>query len=323
MTVLTLKSGDFEESSRVAEFQNAAAAMCKLEISPADVSTFRSETAIGILPTAIIAQTTHSACTTVRTARLAAETGDNILVHIPLSGGFSMLREGGGDVVCTPGDIYIDPNEVPGVAVFHPERTDALYVSLPRGMMESAGAGLNGVLRTATTLTPQWRLFAQYARALNAELALLPPEQALQCSAHLHDLALMALGAGREATEIAQGRGVRAARLSALKADIERHLTAPELSPGWIAARHGLSQRYIRALFAGEGTSFRDHVASRRLLLAHRMLCDPTHGHRSISGIAMAAGFGDLSWFNAQFRRMFGKTPGEARAEARALLHPE
>jgi AraC-like DNA-binding protein len=34
---------------------------------------------------------------------------------------------------------------------------------------------------------------------------------------------------------------------------------------------------------------------------------------RTISAIAFAAGFGDLSHFNRAFRRHFGKTPSDTR----------
>src|SRR5690606_9266567 len=125
----------------------------------------------------------------------------------------------------------------------------------------------------------------------------------------VQDLALMALGATREEAEVAAGRGVRVARLKAIKADIERHLTAPDLTADGVACRHGISPRYLRSLFENEGTSFGDFVATRRLALTHRLLSDPRNARSSIAGIAMSAGFGDLSWFNTRFRRAYGITP--------------
>ena len=138
----------------------------------------------------------------------------------------------------------------------------------------------------------------------------------MQCVAHVQDLALVALGATREAAEIAAGRGVRAARLRAVKADIERQLTSAELTAAWIAARHGISPRYLRSLFESEHTSFSDYVACRRLLMSYRLLSDPTYRTMNIAQIAMHAGFGDLSWFNSRFKRAFGMTPSDVRARA-------
>lgn len=70
-----------------------------------------------------------------RTSRLAAETGDNILLHIPLRDGFAIRRTGGKDVECRQGEIYIDPSEVAGIAQFTRQEGNVLYVSVPRDMM--------------------------------------------------------------------------------------------------------------------------------------------------------------------------------------------
>lgn len=318
MSVLTLSASDFDPDVRVAAFQDAVASMCRLQITPSDDTAFHSHTTIGLLPGLMTGQTMHSRCGVVRTKALAAETGDNVMVHVPLSGGFSMYQQGGSNVVCTPGSVYLDPNELPGSAEFHGERNDAFYLSIPRAFLASAGTSLNGALREVQPVTPQWRLLLRYARSLHEELALLPAEEVATCSSHIHDLTIMAMGASREAEEIAKGRGVRAARLKAIKADIEQNLVSPRLGSEWIATRHSISPRYIRSLFAGEGTSFRDYVAQRRLLLAHRRLCDPAQSMLGISEIALSSGFSDLSWFNASFRRAFGQTPKEVRAAALA-----
>jgi AraC-like DNA-binding protein len=45
------------------------------------------------------------------------------------------------------------------------------------------------------------------------------------------------------------------------------------------------------------------------------MLTTPNRSDRTISAIAFDAGFGDLSHFNRLFRRRFGATPSEVRAE--------
>ncbi len=318
MATISLRTEDMDAARRVEEFQSVAANMCKLHITPADGLDFRSETEIGLLPDLIMANTTHSACTALRTSGLAAETGDNVLIHIPLSGGFAMHQAGGNDLECSPGEVYIDPNEVPGIVRFDGHSTNVFYVSIPRPLLASATSGLNAVLRDKAALTPQWRLFLNYARSLHDEVPHLAPEEAMLCTAHVQDLALMALGATREAAEMAAGRGLRAARLKAIKADIEHHLTLPDLTAAWIAARHGISPRYVRSLLESEGTTFGDYMASRRLLLAYRLLADPARRAMTIAQIALASGFGDLSWFNARFKRTFGMTPTDLRARSNA-----
>jgi AraC-like DNA-binding protein len=127
----------------------------------------------------------------------------------------------------------------------------------------------------------------------------------------------VALGATRDAAEIADGRGLRAARLRAIKADIAGKLDRGDLSVDALAAQHRVTPRNVQMLFDGEGTTFTQFVRDQRLARAHRMLTDPRLAGRSISTVALDAGFGDISYFNRAFRRRFGDTPSGVRMEAR------
>jgi AraC-like DNA-binding protein len=106
-----------------------------------------------------------------------------------------------------------------------------------------------------------------------------------------------------------------AARLRAIKTDIVENLARSDLSIGEIAARHGLTPRYVQMLFESEGTTFTEFVLDQRLACAHRMLTDVRFAERSITSVAFDAGFGDLSHFDRVFRRSYGATPSEVRAE--------
>jgi len=106
-------------------------------------------------------------------------------------------------------------------------------------------------------------------------------------------------------------------RLGPTITDAVANAASSWLSLDAIAARHGLSPRYIRSLFQSEETTFTDFVLSQRLAHAHALLVDPRYGDRLISAIAFEAGFGDLSYFNHRFRRRYGATPSDVRAAAR------
>jgi len=123
----------------------------------------------------------------------------------------------------------------------------------------------------------------------------------------------LTLGATREAQAIAGQRGVRAGRLAAVKADVMGNLANPGLSVGSVAARQGLTPRYIHMLFETEGVTFSEYVVTKRLARAHRILTDPRLANRMIHEVALEVGFGDLSYFNRTFRRHFGMTPSEMR----------
>jgi AraC-like DNA-binding protein len=127
------------------------------------------------------------------------------------------------------------------------------------------------------------------------------------------NLMALALGATRDGTELALGRGVRAARLKAIQVYICENLATQGLSVQSVAAQYGLSLRYIHMLFEGDGTTFSTFVREQRLLQARIMLISPRYAGRSISSIAFAVGFGDLSHFNRSFRGRFGASPTEVR----------
>jgi AraC-like DNA-binding protein len=84
-----------------------------------------------------------------------------------------------------------------------------------------------------------------------------------------------------------------------------------------IAARHRVSPRYIRKLFESEGVTFTEYVLGQRLALAHRLLSSPRSASEKIASIALAAGFGDVSYFYRAFRRRYDLLPTDVRAQAR------
>jgi AraC-like DNA-binding protein len=163
--------------------------------------------------------------------------------------------------------------------------------------------------------SPALDLLLNYVNVLKDSDALATPELRRSIVAHMHDLAALAIGATRDGKEIAQGRGLRAARLHAIKAYILENLGTPNLTLGNVALHSGISPRYVNLLFESEGMTFSEFVIGQRLEWANRILTNPRQTERTIISIAFEAGFSDLSYFNRTFRRRFGKTPSDRRAE--------
>jgi AraC-like DNA-binding protein len=166
--------------------------------------------------------------------------------------------------------------------------------------------------------SPALDLLFSYAQVLMSGQIRGGPELQHVVGTHIHDLAALALGASRDGSATARARGGRAARLAEVKRDVLANLTDPALSPSAVARRQRVSSRYVHMLFDGDGITFSEYVVAQRLLRAERMLVDPRLAHLSVSAIAMAVGFGDLSYFNRTFRRRFGATPTEIRQAARS-----
>jgi AraC-like DNA-binding protein len=118
------------------------------------------------------------------------------------------------------------------------------------------------------------------------------------------------------AAEAGTAGGRRAARLHAIKQDVERWLDRPDLSVVALAERHCCTPRQVQRLFEQEGSTFTEYVHARRLGRAYRLLSDPRQRCDKISSVAFDCGFGDVSYFNRLFRRRFGAAPSDVRAQA-------
>jgi AraC-like DNA-binding protein len=163
---------------------------------------------------------------------------------------------------------------------------------------------------------PALRLLDGYLRSLTSLDEPPPSELAPIIGVHLIDLVAAALGPTAEAVEIVAKRGVKAARVRTILAEIARRFSDPSFDLDNAAATLGLSRRHVQRLLDETGKSFTEHLVQRRLDRAFAMLTDPRYLHLAIIDIALAAGFGDVSHFNRMFRRRFGDTPSALRAAA-------
>ena len=127
------------------------------------------------------------------------------------------------------------------------------------------------------------------------------------------DLVALALGAGRDAGDIARVRGVRAARLQLVLSGIRSGFDDPQFSAQTLATALGLSSRYVQDLLNETGTTFSERVLELRLQKAHGMLSHPNCYGMKVSDIAFASGFNEVSYFNRCFRRRFGASPTQHR----------
>ena len=189
-------------------------------------------------------------------------------------------------------------------------------VTLSRSLLESMRIDVDAALLHTLRGNSAAGLLIGYAHLLRDHGALATPAMQRAASLHLHDLAALAAGAVGEGAHLAKARGARAAKLLAVKKDIASHFTDPALSVAAVAQRLGITPRYLHMLLEGEGLSFSVLVLDKRLALARRLLRDRRMAGRPISTLAFEVGFGDLSYFNRSFRRRYGMTPSDVRAQA-------
>jgi len=143
------------------------------------------------------------------------------------------------------------------------------------------------------------------------------PELAAAFSDHIGDLLALVLGPTRDAAEHAKTRGLAAMRLQAMKDDIADNFGRADLSVHSVAARHGVSVRYVQMLFEESGCTFTQFVLEQRLSAAHEALV--ARLDEPITSLVYDLGFNDVSYFNRSFRQRFGCTPSDVRNAARTL----
>jgi AraC-like DNA-binding protein len=133
---------------------------------------------------------------------------------------------------------------------------------------------------------------------------------------HIVDLIALALGAEGEAARTIERNGMRAVRRAAILQEIRTDLGDPNLAAQAVAARLGITPRYLRRLLEETGKSFSEHLLDKRLERAAALLRDPRRRDARIAAVAYECGFRDLSYFNRAFRRRYGLTPSDMRAAA-------
>lgn len=94
---------------------------------------------------------------------------------------------------------------------------------------------------------------------------------------------------------------------------IEANLDDEELSSSGIARAHGISHRYLNRIFARDDLTPSRYLVQRRLAKCREVLTNPGLSELSVSQIAFAHGFNDLSTFCRAFKAEFGVTARQCR----------
>ena len=92
-----------------------------------------------------------------------------------------------------------------------------------------------------------------------------------------------------------------------------------QVCPQSVADTHGISKRYLHAVFAAAGTTFSRELFAIRLERAARLLRDPRFRKLSVSEIGWRCGFSDSSHFARRFARKFGQSPSQFRGRLPAV----
>lgn len=256
-----------------------------------------------------------------RTPRHAAkDTRGDFLIGMLCSGTGMAVAQRGRERVLAPGDLTLYTN-----SDAYESRTGDTHVSaglcIPRArLLERVPHADDLVIAPLDPTLPAVRHLARYMDFLLASDELADdPRLGERIGVSLLDLVALTLGANGEIAEVARARGLRAARIHDIVADINARFADQALSPHAVALRLGVSPRYVQDLLQETGVSFTERVTELRLQKARLMLASPQHDRLKVSDIAFACGFGNVSYFNQRFRRRFGVSPRQYRGGGRSV----
>ncbi|WP_143278229.1 AraC family transcriptional regulator [Bradyrhizobium sp. UFLA03-84] len=310
---------DFAEQDRMAAWRDLYGRLVlKADLAPLPDHSLHADVTVRMLPGLSITSASMSAFRYERGAEQLADGNDGLVLVIGSHD--AMMVQRGHEVTWTAGDGLLLSSADP-VAMVCPSPANILCLHVPRPALAPLVSSIDSsVMQPIARSTEALKLLVSYVGALQEDYALATPQLRHHVASHVHDLIAVALGATRDAAALADGRGVRAARLRAIKADIIDHLNHGNLTVAAVARRHGVTPRQVQRMFEGDGTSFSQFVLERRLARAHRLLVNPRYADRPVSAVAFEVGFGDVSYFNRTFRRQYGAPPSDVRESARRGL---
>ena len=121
------------------------------------------------------------------------------------------------------------------------------------------------------------------------------------------ELILLSIGGAIDLTS--QERSVRASNLARIKRAIRNNLSDPDVELSQIARECGISLSYLHNLFRDDGRTAREYLKSERLQRARHMLESSAERSQTVTDVALACGFANMSQFSTAFKGAFSVRP--------------
>lgn len=279
-------------------------------LTPERFDDFRADLSTTFMGPALffVADMDGTTYTFSRDMRRIARTGlDLIFVQVTLEGSDVRTVNGETTLVET-GDISIFDLSRP----LHSEtqRCRNLTLVLPRHLLFSKDVqndALHGLLLKRSTSTA--RLIGSHLRALFDDLPDITQAEAPAIVTATANLVTNLVGP-QVNNRTQPSPTVRGAVIMEIRRYIEQNIGQPDLGPDHLCKMFGLSRASLYRLFEPVG-GVNDYIRTRRLRTAFDTLAND--GKRTVSEVAYACGFPDISAFSRAFRNQFGMSPSEVR----------
>ena len=197
----------------------------------------------------------------------------------------------------------------------NPDPHRAFYLEIPRAAMMERWQPAGPMVDSINTTYGVGRIVRDMCASMVLEADALSDVTRAQLGERLIDVLALALECPHGDVPALDG-SIRSERLRQVRTFIESNIGNPLLNPERVAAGCQMSVRTLHYLFSGSGQSVSDYIWERRLQRCREALQMPAERHRTVTEIALAAGFNSMSHFSSAFRRRFGVTPSDARDSA-------
>lgn len=296
-----------------------ASAVARLTIDPVPDAEFAGRLEIVPLNGGSIGDLTVVADRVLHTkADIAADGLDTVMLMLNAGAMPLRMSQSSKEVDLAPGEaVLFDQAEPAGASAATLAVSRAICIQMPRNLLHRQLADFEDrFMLSVPARSAALSLMRSYCDALLANVGALDAHLASLAISHIAELVAAAVGRFvTAATE--QSLGQRAAHLIMIRREIDRNFGDPGFSLTALSRRLGVTPRHVQRLLAESQTSFVDELIERRLRWACAVLTSPRHGHTSILDIAHDCGFSTVSHFHRLFRRRFGMTPGDMRAQLR------
>lgn len=244
-------------------------------------------------------------------ARISRANTDFILLSIMLDGQGTIFQNGR-EALLRSGDFAIYDTTLPYEFVLDKPFEQTVLRIKRSEFCQRVGDVQHLTARTISGQNGTGRIASHFIRELCSQLDTVGTASARPIHDTMLDLVASALGELDSGPQ-GPGREARHLLIQRVLRFVEDNLFGDQLSCEHVARALGISERYLRKLFADREYSLSEWIWHRRLEEARRKLLDRRSAQLSVTSIAYDCGFKDTAHFSRAFRAKYGMTPRDCR----------